>query len=300
MEGYLYAEPTFMFIDVLKVYSYPINNYFRLTKTFKRANLLLKHYPIQFEALATCEVINKYNCIIKRLIPQTCIITDVAAYNVYVEQGYKKEYIFSLPYFVVLSVNYTDDVMMFKEKLTKQFPNMKQRSFKPFLDYIGRRTDYYLEENNKKIILIQIFEEKHNCIPFFEHNNYKYTTFQTTLYYLFVARQKYVMDYKSYNHNIAKEKILIKETMIQNLIKAKKEYLKKNSKKKMFESGPFQEFVVNCIGDPIPSIRLSKQVLIKRKNKNQPMRYRYSPEAKNNKNFMNMVLKIHLGEEIKN
>ena len=83
INDYKYAEVPFMFIDVLKIYCYPINNYFRLTKTFKRANLLLKYYPILYNKYPATEIINKYTS--TDFLTKTCIITDVAAHNVYLE-----------------------------------------------------------------------------------------------------------------------------------------------------------------------------------------------------------------------
>jgi hypothetical protein len=302
INGYKYAQVPFMYIDILKIYSYPINNFFRLTKTFKRANLLIKHYPINYNTHKVSEIHNNNNEFVVKIIKKmsSIIITDVAAHNIYLEESGEDSYekkVLSIPYYVVVSVNYLEDVNSIKEELEKKFNNMKTRSFYNILDYIGERTDFYIPYKEKKSILIQIYEEKNNCIPYYEKNGLKYSTIQSTLYYLFVIRQKLVMDHNSNNNN--KEKIAVKETMIQNIIDAKRHYFKKQPKEKMFEPGPFQEFVVKCTGDPIPSMRLAKQVIIDRKSKNRPLKYRYNPNESNNNNFEKMIVRSHTGEEIK-
>jgi hypothetical protein len=105
------------------------------------------------------------------------------------------------------------------------------------------------------------------------------------------------MDFIINNNEYVKEQISIKETLIQNLINAKKKYFSTNPKSKLFEKGPFQEFVVECLGNPIPTIKLNRLKLNKRKKNKEILKYRYIPNGENT--LQKFKLKLHTGEEKK-
>lgn len=296
INGVCYAEPPYLYLDVLKVYSYPIDNFFRLSKTFKRANKLLKYYPIKFEIKKINKFDNKFSNKILSIVPKTCIVTDIVAYNFYVSLVNGTQV--SIPYLTLLSTNYKEDKKYFKRQLKKVTgEKIKTRKYYPFLDYLPKKTEYYYEKDNKKYILVQLYKEKNKCIPFYEENKCKYTTIQNTLYYLFAIRQKLIMDFLINNNEYVKEQISIKESLIQNLINAKKKYYSTNPKSKLFEKGPFQEFVVECLGNPIPTIKLNRLKINKRKKNKEILKYRYIPNGENT--LQKLQLKLHTGEEKK-
>lgn len=296
INGINYAVPPYLYIDVLKVYSFPIDNFFRLSKTFKRANKLLKYYPIKFEINKINKFDNKFSKKVFDIIPKSCIVTDISAYNYYINLVNGTQ--ISVPYYTCLSTSYKQDKKYFKKELKRVTgEEIKTRKYYPFLDYLPKKTEYYYEKDKKKYILVQLYKEKNKCIPYYEENKVKYTTIQNTLYYLFAIRQKLIMDFLINNNEYVKEQISIKETLIQNLINAKKKYFSSNPKSKLFEKGPFQEFVVECLGNPIPTIKLNRLKLNQRKKNKEILKYRYIPNGENT--LQKFKLKLHTGEEKK-
>jgi hypothetical protein len=301
INGYRIALPSFLLIDVFRVYNYPLDNYFRLTKTYKRANLLLKHYPLDFKSDNKIkEVDNKYLESALKILKQldSILITDVFAYNFYVSKINKKMEL-KLPYYVIISTSYKSDVTFIYEELKKLYPEIQTREYYPLIDYIGKRLDFYIEQKDKRVMLIQVYDETNNCIPYKINNNIKITTFQGTIYYMFLTRLKMQMDYEIIKKSNLLEKIKVKEAMLHNLIKCKKDYVKKHGKNIIFkDNDPYEEFVIKCIGHNVTIKRVSNLKRQERKEQRKALKYRYIP-GEGTKQLMQLQLTDFTGTEIK-
>jgi hypothetical protein len=303
VDGYYIALPNFLLIDVFRVYNYPLNNYFRLTKTYKRANLLLKYYPFDFkEHGKIADVNNKYLDSVLLILQEldSILITDVYAYNYYVKAvKTKKKLELNPPYFVIISTSYVRDVNHIYKELKKLYPAIETKEYYPLIDYIGKRLDFYIDEKDKRVMLVQVYDETNNCIPYKLLDDIKITTFQGTIYYMFLTRLKMLMDYNTIKKKTLLEKIKIKENMIHNLIECKKEFVKKHGKEIVFNSdSPFEEFVVQCIGENITVKRISNLKRQERKEARRALKYRYIP-GEGSKQLMQLVMTDFTGTEIK-
>jgi hypothetical protein len=159
--------------------------------------------------------------------------------------------------------------------------------------------DFYIDEKDKRVMLIQVYDETNNCIPYKLSNDIKITTFQGTIYYMFLTRLKMLMDYNTIKKKTLLEKIKIKENMIHNLIECKKEYVKKHGKEIIFDgTSPFEEFVVQCIGANITVKRISNLKRQERKEQRRALKYRYIP-GEGSKQLMQLVMTDFTGTEIK-
>ena len=67
-------------------------------------------------------------------------------------------------------------------------------------------------------------------------------------------------------------------TMITRLLKARNKYLDDNNKT-ILDKSSFQEFTLECIGEPEDLIRESRlKIMDKKKRKIQPLVFRYTPK----------------------
>ena len=304
VDGLKVAHPTYLYIDVYKVYSYPLLNYFRLKKTFTRANLLMKYYPMEYPTDQTRTQIrpmsNPYltrDLINKIKESQSMILIDTYAFNVYAKDLGIEEV--PDPYLVSVSTNYQSDAHGFYDYLRKAYPHIQIREYYPFLDYLGRRIDFYIQDKESKYMILQIYDETGNCIPYKRSKDgIKISTFQGTYYYLLVSRQKMLMDYVSTKKDLIQEKAKIKEKLIMDMNAMKKRLLKTKGCKPCFESNSlFEEFVITCEGDSVTEIRKKALRIQQRKQEKKPLRYRYNPET--DKNIHEVRLDDFTAHEIK-
>lgn len=296
IDDYIFADPSFLMIDVHKIYNYPLNNFFRLTKTFKRANLLLKYYPFkEISKKIDRNINNPYLPQVYKILKkiETVIFVDIEAYNFYMYSAELESLLLEPPYYVIISTNYSNDVENIYTQFKNIYPEILSNEYYPLMDHHGRHIDFYMEDKDKRRYLARIYDESNRCIPYIEANKIKISTIQGTLFYLLLTKQALMMDKKKLT-----EKIEIKETMISNLIKAKKAYFEKNNKSEMFQTGPFQEFVLQCVGETVTVKRLSHMQRQERKEKKRPLKYRYEPNE-SSKQLDQLVLEDFTGSEIK-
>lgn len=287
IKGIRVACPSHIYIDVYKVYSYPMNNFFRLTKTFTRTNLLMKYYPLRYTVSKAPirEVDNPYIDTVLGLVKSrsSLLLADVVAYNVYMTHAGMKSSCLKVPYVISISTNYRTDVHELYEALIERFPALKVREFYPFLEYLGRRQDFYLEDKGRRYMLLQVYDETSHCIPYRvdTQTGFKVTTTQVTFYYLLLTRLKMLADYHATKKGQIIEKVEVRERMIMNMIKAREAYIKKRGIGTIFTVGSmFEEFVIDCEGTSLTELRRKALRINKRSEKKMPLRYRYTPEKK--------------------
>lgn len=300
INGFLLADPSFLLVDVYKIYNYPFSNFFRLVKTFTRANKLLKYYPFEPKVkghISTNSINNNYLPKVFDILKNitSLIFIDIEAYNFYMRSANLDSLILPCPYYVVISTNYTEDVNRIYSELLS-LGKIELSEYYPFIDCFNKHVEFYINDEDKKRFLVHIYDESESCIPYNVNNDIKVSTIQSTMFYLMISRQKLIMDSINSKKRL-QDKINVKDAIIKNLIRAKKEYFKTHNKAEMFEEGPFQEFVVQCEGQNISALRVSSLRRENRKASNTPFAYRYIPGEQSN--LDRLILDDFIGSEIK-
>ena len=272
--GLRVVAPEFAIMNTSRVYVYPLNNYFRLTKDFKRANKLLKYYPLTFKA----SPMRQAAALPLPPAPRTTmILTGIHAHNVFCKEvGIKG---IQVDYPVYVSVSYNNDM----SALGMKYP--EKREYLPFMDLLGKRTDFYKDGK----VVCSLIEERFTCIPYKVVDGQKITTLQGTFYYLLVAYFKARMDKDKTSADLC-------ETLLHNLMECKKKYYQKHPSKKITSDGLFQEFVVECMGHFRNSVRQMMLDREDRRKTKRPLKYRYNPKLSNNSGFDAMRVSVTLGE----
>lgn len=290
VDGLRIASPEYMMVDVFRVYAFPISNYFRLTKTFQRANLLLKHFPLGFERKPLSQRDGNddpFGSEIERACKTQVIHTGVSAHNFFVAEAGCPELVLTGWCRQVISLNFSADV----KRISQDLPSSKFlcKYHLPFLDdLLGRRAVFYDRASGRP--LLEVVDQSSQCVPFFTTagEGKRFTTLQGTVFYALAS-----MSLARLNGD--KSQVDLQETMLADLIAAKKVYYREG-RRKVTDPGPFQEFVVDCIGNHQGAMRTSLLKMIARKKRKMPMRYRYNPSESNNRQFSAMKVSLCVGE----
>lgn len=277
--GFSVITPEFAMIDIFRVYVYPVNNYYRLTKSFRRSNKLLKYHSLKFERHpVTSKPAPQLDVKMFTRRPSV-VVTGSMAYNYYCEQAKLSDLAVPVSFISVVSTSYDDDVSHYTQKFSEK------REYLPFLELTCRHTDFYA---NGRLVL-RIWEERDKCIPYADiPNNMRITPFQGTFYYSLIEYFKAIFDR---NEEHQKEN----ETILNGLIECKKRFYKDNPSVSVISTGPFQEFVVTCVGQFLSEKRKSRLLRTERKKNKRPIVYRYNP-GENNNGFEVMRVTLSLGE----
>lgn len=288
VDGIRLVSPEFAMIDVFRVYNYPLNNYFRLTKSFTRANLLLKYYPLDFGNPPRVEKAMKHERFVLDAFSDTMIVTGQVAQNRFCQEaGIEQDPI--IPPILAVSTSYEADVKRLKHTFRG-----KETSYLPFTELLGRKTLFY--HNHEPVLLL--IEEEDTCVPYHETTP-RISTLHGTVFYalcmLYQARMQ--------KRDTAKEL-----RILSRIQAAKKAFYAKNPTMDITSPGFFEEFVVRCKGKAVSAFRkfgierAARIMRRKMKCKNEPIKYRYTPaekQSRDNMAFMAMQTYMTVGQQEK-
>lgn len=285
-----YPDPNFIIIDILRQYNDPLLSYWRLKdKTFFRANMLLKHYPFDFDKSKITKINHDQNILIHifeniRNITSLIHLGSIAN-NFYLNPSIKN-ITFDEP-LVCISDNLSIDAklcynailkyMSSNNILDKSDETIRIEEYHPFFQFWDRRVLFYYEN---KLILTLLghnkiclpyhnfnFDDKYNIkkvlpsrftknmnIPIVggsnNLNSIKIATFLLLFNYHLID-----LNYQIVNKNnigINNSKAIMKE-----LLNARKTYLNKNNIT-VLDKSPYQEFIVECYGKTMDTFIANK------------------------------------------
>ena len=116
INGIIYAHPMWILVDILRQYNDPITSYWRLKdKTFFRASILLKHYPLELDTKYKLKIDNKHNDLKQKIFEKiavlhTLIFVGSVAQKYYLERSSNIDTSDLIAY----SVNFTNDIKIIK------------------------------------------------------------------------------------------------------------------------------------------------------------------------------------------
>lgn len=281
IDGMKMTHPHFMFIDALRVYVDPMTSYFRLNKAFPRFSKLIHHYPfnlnniynkIEYETILDNNtfdnISNRIMNIAKKL---KLIIIGHKAFNRLIRKAKLDETFYvQESYISLISYNFIEDRNKIYQDLKNKFGNkISFKKFNPFFQFTDKRVEFYFG----KELILKLYGRNERCLvyDYSEKSQYYYGSFQLVQLYLLV----------NYFHGIIKNNTFLKTTYITlftRLLYAKEKYLNDNNINSLSKS-PFQEFTIDCLGEPVNLLRESRLKMIKNFKEKRRAKFRYKPKG---------------------
>lgn len=277
-KGLRLTHPHFMTVDAFRVYADPMFSFWRIDKTFTRFNTLLSYYPIFNKTMVGKKldyknILNeKVNRFIKHKIihDSDLIVINHYAYNYYIKKTPRTDLICDIPYLSVISINYIDDVKKISKLLEKEYPKIKMIEYYPFFQFVGRKTEFYLD--NKLVFII--YSHNARCTTY----QANFSENKKTLFGSFsLLRMMFMAEH--YNFSIHKKTSEASNYLIllNNLFQSRLEYLEEHNKTVM-DNTPFSEFTFECLGDSVDPIRQSRLNLLAKIKAGKKARFMYDPD----------------------
>ena len=168
INGLMYSDPTWILVDILRQYNDPITSYWRLKdKTFFRANVLLKNYPLDFKIKKLEEEKTKYDNLKSEIYKQICVFKSLIFVGSVSENYYlTRSTTLITSNLEVISLNYLNDIKIINKIVEKilgsKYKDIHVNSYKPFFQF----RDEHIEWVYDNVILLKVYNSNHKCIPF--------------------------------------------------------------------------------------------------------------------------------------
>lgn len=295
-----YSHPLFILVDILRQYNDPLTSYWRLKdKTFSRATMLLKHYPLNLDK--NKPLFPKPSAINQDVFDTIKNISSLihlgsVAYSYYTDTRDKA--IDTSKPLVCVSTSLKEDAVNIHKILSKKYP-IKTEEYWSFFQFWDRRI-VFLYENYPVLTLLG-----HNriCIPYhtvtFNDNKFKSiqlggvymdllggeteskNTFKMGTFILLIMYLLIELHYCNIN-KLSKDAKQV-QNMMYHLLDARKKYLSENNITVMDKS-PYQEFILECYGKTVDNKVDAQTRMLSRKKKGSIIKLRYTPNEDDPKN----------------
>ena len=276
VNGFKCTDPHFMMVDAYRVLTDPMTSYWRLEKSIRRFQTILKYYPISQTnvdkeiILESNEEVN--NFIRKKIIQKKkIIVVGFYAFNYYAKKVSDKYMIKNIPYYELISTNYEKDAKEIYSHLIHKFGNkITVKEFTQFFSFLDNHIEFFYD--NK--LILKLYGNNNRCIVY-NYSNNKKTHFGT--YNLVMMHLHFEYYYAFINHN--KQYTNLFSTLIEKFFKLRNVYLN-NKNITVIDDSPFKDFTYKCYGIPVESIRAALLDGLEKRNQGKRMKFKYSPSGK--------------------
>ena len=247
IDGIKCAEPHFMLVDAYRVLTDPMTSYWRIDKSIKRFQKILKYYPIddknydtqlQIKTFGNEDVL-KY---VKKFIKKSkLIVVGLYAFNYYAKKVSDK-LVVDIPYYELITTDLEKDGKYIHKHLIRKFGNkITTKEFYPFCEFLDRRIEYYYNGN----LILKLFGNNQRCIVynFSDKKKTHFGTYNLVIMYLFFEYYYNIINRNNQNADMIK-KIIGKFYKLRNI------YLT-NKKITVLDESPFKDFTFKCYGVPL-------------------------------------------------
>ena len=280
IDGIKCAHPHFMLLDAYRVMTDPLTSYWRLDKSIKRFQKILKYYPLdqslndkKLELKADAPDILKF--IRKKFIHKSkLIVVGFYAFNYYVKKEKKESIKYVLnnyPYYELISSELAKDAKHIFRHLKHKFGDkITIKQFFPFYAFMDKRVEYYYNGN----LILKLYGNNQRCTVY-NFSIKKHTHFGTyNLVFMYL-----LFDY--YFAFINKDKINTElyKSLIGKLFNCRNKYLDYHNIT-VIDKSPFQDFTYKCYGIPVDTIRASFLESIEKRKQGKQMKFRYGATGK--------------------
>jgi len=274
------THPKFILIDIMRQYNDPMTSYWRVKKNLVRANILLKHYPLDTRGHFTKKDIpddlqRNLDFIRKNIIIGSKLLVFGYygfQYYMYKANDDKKEELY-VPYYDVISTNLEEDVKIIRQTLVQFNDAITVEEYHPFFQFFDKSITFKFKGKP----ILNVYGSNYMCIPYWyiEKKKFNVVTFPYMVQTLLIKHIYYLV-----NEN----KILSQnyDYLLETIIKARNNYLETHNKT-ILDNTPFQEFRIQCMGDTMDSARKYRLMMAEKIANKQRPKFKYDPYAKNDK-----------------
>lgn len=277
VNGFKCADPHFMMVDAYRVLNDPMTSYWRLDKSIKRFQKIIKYYPIS-QSGVTKKISFKSNnsdvlkFIRKKFIHKSkLIVVGFYAYNYYAKKVSDNYILDNIPYYELISTDIAKDANHIYAQLNKKFNGkITNKEYCYFFTFLDKHVEFYY--NNE--LVLKLYGNNERCIVY-NFSQIKKTHFGT--YNLVMMHLFFEYYYAYINHN--KFYTDTYHTIISKFFKLRNDYLNKKNITVM-DNSPFMDFTYKCYGIPVDAIRASLLEGLEKKKQGKQMKFRYGPTGK--------------------
>ena len=168
VDGITYSHPNWILVDILRQYNDPITSYWRLKdKTFFRANVLLKNYPLDFKIKTLQDENTKHDKFKSEIYKQISVFKSLIFVGSVSENYYlTRSTSIITSNLEVISLNYLNDIKIINKIVEKilgsKYKDIHVNSYKPFFQFRDEHVEWVFEN----IILLKVYNSNHKCVPF--------------------------------------------------------------------------------------------------------------------------------------
>jgi len=280
VDGIKCAHPHFMMVDTYRILTDPMTSYWRVDKSIKRFQKLIKYYPFdQTKANMKIELKSNDQSIIKlirkKIVQKTkLIVVGFAAYNYYAKKESESNILKNIPFYELISTNFVRDAKNIMKFFNKRFPGkVTTKEYYPFYTFMDKKIEYYI--NNQ--LVLRLFGNNERCIVynFSDKKKTHFGTFNFVMMYMYFNYFYYYVNRDKYNTELFSGLI----TKFYNL---RNKYLDHHNLT-VIDNSPFQDFTFKCYGIPTDPIRSSLLEGLEKKKQGKRMKFRYDPSGKSGK-----------------
>jgi hypothetical protein len=280
VDGIKCAHPHFMMVDTYRILTDPMTSYWRVDKSIKRFQKLIKYYPFdQTKANMKIELKSNDQSIIKlirkKIVQKTkLIVVGFAAYNYYAKKESESNILKNIPFYELISTNFVRDAKNIMKFFNKRFPGkVTTKEYYPFYTFMDKKIEYYI--NNQ--LVLRLFGNNERCIVynFSDKKKTHFGTFNLVMMYIYFNYFYYYVNRDKYNTELFLGLI----TKFYNL---RNKYLDHHNLT-VIDKSPFQDFTFKCYGIPTDPIRSSLLEGLEKKKQGKRMKFRYDPSGKSGK-----------------
>ena len=288
INGMKFAHPKFILVDILRMYTDPLTSYWRVKKNMLRANKLLSYWGINISENAKLTKIdvsqnrNILDYVRKEILPLDKECGKLVVFGHYAYQYYKYKANNSqsmenmyVPHYDVISTELANDAKKIYDKLKKHNSHVQVEEYHPYFQFFDSRICFKI---NGKIIL-NVYGNNCKCVPYvhLQKKNINISTFQVTIMnllvsYLYNRTHRNKVEMNSYDF------------MLGDIIELRNKYLKNNNKS-IFDDSPFQEFILQCLGEGHNAKREWMIGVKEKKLQKKRPRFTFDPSNKSSKNY---------------
>lgn len=305
INGYRMIHPKFILVDILRQFNDPMTSFWRLDKNVKRGKIMMKHYPIEFNVkdknVSIPVLSNECVKLINNILPliykmKHILFIGLLSHGVYTNPNtdLSKQVInYNNNPIEIISTNASKDVETIYNYIVKYFidqgdtngfdDKILMEQYFPFFQFTDKKVVFKF----KGEIFLTIYGNNEKCIPYNEVNlnldksvdksssqlaKVKIGTFNVCFMYNLIRFHQSVVEKDSKNSSLY-------DLLMSQMIEKRNDFLDKQNKTILDET-IYEDFKVNCLGDPISPMR--KFMLSRRDRKLLPRSaiFPYDPEER--------------------
>ena len=296
IDGFRLIHPKFIMVDILRQFNDPMTSFWRLDKNIKRGKLIMKNYPLELSTKPyDMKKLNPNTVkLVDSLIPQlaksnSILFIGQIANNAYLNPNTNFDNqvsVYDQTPIEIISTKLSKDVQLIYNIIIKYFLDTKQsksfddtivlEQYYPFFQFTDKKAVFRYEGETFLII----YGNNEKCIPYNDIKlvnkdkqfNIKIGTFNVNFMFNLV---RYHQAYADKDKNVQG----LQDYIMSSLLDSRDKFLESNNLT-VLDNSIFEDFKVNCLGDPMSPMR--KFMMSRRDRKLMPRSaiHPYDPEER--------------------